>query len=165
VRAFNPNCAGCTTPETSRVYTMFFSGSRIYTCGGYWKVNGSRRSFNVSAFDPDTGALDPTFTVQDDGDTPGCAVRAGILYIGGHFNVAGAGCQPTNLDPCAIRHHVAAIDTATNTLRSWNPGANSNHGLLVIQATAKRAAFGGYMTRMGGIDQQGLAVYKAPHLP
>jgi hypothetical protein len=35
----------------------------------------------------------------------------------------------------------------------------------VIRATAKRAAFGGYMTRMGGIDQQGLAVYKAPHLP
>jgi hypothetical protein len=171
VRGFNPNiyapanCAGCTTPETSRVYTMIVSGSRVYTCGGYWKVNGSRRSFNVSAFDPDTGALDPTFTVQDDGDTPGCALRAGILYIGGHFNVAGAGCQPTNLDPCVIRHHVAAIDTATSALRSWNPGANSSHGLLVIRATAKRAAFGGYMTRMGGIDQQGLAVYKAPHLP
>jgi hypothetical protein len=63
------------------------------------------------------------------------------------------------------RHHVAAIDTETNMLRPWNPGANSNHGLLVITANAKRAAFGGYMTRMGGIDQQGVAVYRGPRLP
>ena len=171
VLGFNPNiyapanCAGCTTPETSRVYTMIVTGSRVYTCGGYWKVNGTRRSFNVSAFDPDTGALDPTFTVQDDGDTPGCVLRNGILYVGGHFNVAGPGCQPANLGPCITRHHVAAIDTEANSVRPWNPGANSIHGLLVIAANAKRAAFGGYMTRMGGIDQQSLAVYTAPHLP
>ena len=171
VLPFNPNiyapanCAGCTTPETSRVYHMIVTSSRVYTCGGYWRVNGSRRSFNVSAFNPDTGALDPSFTVQDDGDTPGCALRAGILYVGGHFNIAGPGCQPNQLDMCVTRHHVAAIDTVTNALRPWNPGANSNHGLLVIEAATQRVAFGGYMTRMGGIDQQGLAVYKAPHLP
>ena len=47
----------------------------------------------------------------------------------------------------------------------WNPGANSNHGLLVIEAGVERVAFGGYMTRMGGIDQEGLAVYRAPRLP
>ena len=58
-----------------------------------------------------------------------------------------------------------AIDTVTSTLLPWNPGANSNHGLLVIEAGVERVAFGGYMTRMGGIDQEGLAVYKAPHLP
>ena len=108
--------------------------SRVYTCGGYWRVNGSLRSFNVSAFDPDTGALDPSFTVQDDGDTPGCALRGGVLYVGGHFNFAGPDCQPNQLEPCATRHHVAAIDTVTNSLVPWNPGANSNHGLLVIEA-------------------------------
>jgi hypothetical protein len=171
VLGFNPNiyapanCAGCTTPETSRVYTMIVTGSRVYTCGGYWKVNGTRRSFNVSAFDPDTGALDPTFTVQDDGDTPGCALRSGILYVGGHFDVAGPGCQPGNLAPCVTRRHVAAIDTRTNELRTWNPGANSIHGILAVAANLKRVAFGGYMTRMGGIDQQGIAVYNAAHLP
>ena len=171
VLGFNPdiyapaNCVGCTTPETSRVYQMIVTNSRVYTCGGYWRVNGSRRSFNVSAFDPDTGAIDPSFTVQDDGDTPGCALRGGVLYVGGHFNFAGPDCQPTHLEPCAIRHHVAAIDTVTSTLLPWNPGANSNHGLLVIEAGIERVAFGGYMTRMGGIDQEGLAVYRAPHLP
>jgi hypothetical protein len=122
VLGFNPdiyapaNCVGCTTPETSRVYQMIVTNSRVYTCGGYWRVNGSRRSFNVSAFDPDTGALDPSFTVQDDGDTPGCALRGSVLYVGGHFNFAGPDCQPTHLEPCAIRHHVAAIDTVTSTL-------------------------------------------------
>ena len=128
VLPFNPNiyapanCAGCTTPETSRVYHMIVTSSRVYTCGGYWRVNGSRRSFNVSAFNPDTGALDPSFTVQDDGDTPGCALRAGILYVGGHFNIAGPGCQPNQLDMCVTRHHVAAIDTEANTRPPVEPG-------------------------------------------
>jgi hypothetical protein len=171
VLGFNPNiyaaanCVGCTTPETSRVYRMIVTPTRVYTCGGYWKVNGSLQSFNVSAFDPATGALDPSFTVQDDGDTPACALRHGVLYIGGHFNVAGAGCRPSHLEACATRHHVAAIDTASGTLLDWNPGANSTHGLLVIARAPRRVAFGGYMTKMGGIDQEGLAVYNALHLP
>jgi hypothetical protein len=39
VLPFNPNiyapanCVGCTTPETSRVYRMIVTSSRVYTCG------------------------------------------------------------------------------------------------------------------------------------
>ena len=101
--AFNPNiysaanCPSCTVTETSRVYTIIPTPTRVYTCGGYWKVNGTLRSFNVSAFNPTTGKLVTAFRGQDDGDTVGCALHAGVLYIGGHFNVAGFGCQPNAL--------------------------------------------------------------------
>ena len=32
------------------------TATRIYTCGGYWKVNGTKTSYNVSAFDPEHAA-------------------------------------------------------------------------------------------------------------
>jgi hypothetical protein len=58
---------------------------------------------------------------QDDGDTPGCTLRGGVLYVGGHFNVAGPDCQSNHMSTCSTRHHVAAFDTRHNKLLSWNP--------------------------------------------
>jgi Domain of unknown function (DUF5122) beta-propeller len=171
VLAFNPNiyapanCPTCQTVETSRVYNMIVTSTRVYTCGGYWKVNGSRQSYNVSAFNPASGALDTSFTGQDDGDTPGCALRNGILYVGGHFNVAGPGCQPSALGSCVTRHHVAAFDTLSNSLAAWNPVADSVHGLLEITASSKRVGFGGYFSHIGGAAQQGVALYQGAVLP
>ena len=164
--AFDPNiyapanCPTCTTVETSRVYHIIPTATRIYTCGGYWKVNGTQQSYNVSAFDPQTGKLVSGFNGEDDGDTPGCLVRDGVLYIGGHFNVAGFGCTPGSLGNCTTRHHVAALSAATGQVLSWNPTADSVHGLLVIVGTTD-VGFGGYMTKMGGMSAQGIALYRS----
>ena len=100
-----------------------------------------------------------TVTIQDDGDTPGCALHNGVLYFGGHFNYAGAGCQHTTAPPCLVYHHVAAADVATNTLLSWNPGANSNHGIYTVRQDATHVGFGGYQTNFGGKLQEGYATY------
>jgi hypothetical protein len=163
--AFDPNiyaaanCPTCTTVETSRVYHIIPTATRIYTCGGYWKVNGNRQSYNVSAYDPTTGKLVAGFNGEDDGDTPGCLLRDGVLFIGGHFNVAGFGCTPGSLGNCTTRHHVAALNAATGQVLSWNPSADSVHGLLVIAGTTD-VGFGGYMTKMGGASAQGIALYR-----
>jgi len=171
VLAFNPNiyananCPSCTTIETHRVYTIIPTSRRIYTCGGYWKVNGSLRSFNVSTFDPHSGRLLSALTQQDDGDTPGCTLHNGILYVGGHFNAAGPNCQPNHASTCSTRHHVAAFDTRDNKLLGWNPDANSVHGVFVVTHSRKRVAFGGFFTHFGGRAQQGIAVYPRSRLP
>jgi hypothetical protein len=171
VLAFNPNvyananCPACTTTETHRVYTIIPTSDRVYTCGGYWQVNTNRRSFNVSAFDPRRGQLLSGFTEQDDGDTPGCTLRGGVLYVGGHFNVAGPDCQPNHTSTCSTRHHVAAFDTRHNKLLSWNPDANSPHGVFVVTHGRRLVAFGGFFTRFGGRAQQGIAVYRRSSLP
>ena len=162
------NCPACPTRETSRVYTIIPDPShgRIFTCGGYWRVNGDQRSFNVSAFSAGSGRLDRRFTVQDDGDTPGCVLHKGILYFGGHFNVAGAGCQPSTVSSrCSTRHHIGAADTRTNRLLSWNPGANSAHGVYTARGSSGGVGFGGYFSRFGGRAQQGFASYRASQLP
>ena len=157
------NCPTCQTVETERVYTLIPDSTtgEVYACGGFWQVNGNKRSFNLAAFDPVTGALDPHFTVQDDGDTPGCALHAGVLYFGGHFNYVGVGCQHTTAPPCFVYHHVAAADVATNTVLSWNPGANSNHGIYTVRQDATHVGFGGYQTRFGGKQQEGYAAYSS----
>ena len=156
------NCPSCPTVETSRAYTIIPDGGRIFVCGGYWKVNGTKQRFNIGAYDATTGTVNAAFTVQDDGDTPGCALRNGVLYAGGHFNVAGAGCTPsTRTTNCTTRHHVLAADTSTNTLLPWDPSANSNHGVYTISADPGTVGFGGYFTRIGGRAQQMFAQYRS----
>ena len=171
VLAFNPdiyanaNCPSCGATETHRVYTIIPTANRVYTCGGYWQVNGTRRSFNVSAFDPRSGRLLSSLTQQDDGDTPGCTLRQGVLYAGGHFTVAGPGCEPSHTGSCSARRHVAAFDTRRNALLGWNPSANSAHGVFVVSHGRKIVAFGGFFTRFGGRNQEGIAVYRGAGLP
>jgi hypothetical protein len=171
VLRFNPdiyastNCPSCATRETHRVYTIIPTRNRIYTCGGYWQVNGNRRSFNVSAFDPRSGRLLSSLTQQDDGDTPGCTLRRGVLYAGGHFTVAGRNCQPGHTANCSPRHHVAAFDVRRDALLSWDPSANSSHGVFVVSHSRRTVAFGGFFTRFGGRSQQGIAVYRSAGLP
>jgi hypothetical protein len=169
LEAWNPNvfaaanCPTCQTVETERVYTLITDSAtnRVYACGGFWQVNGNKRSFNIAAFSPTTGALDPHFTVQDDGDTPGCALHNGVLYFGGHFNYVGVGCQHTTAPPCFVYHHVAAANVVTNKVLSWNPGANSNHGIYTVRQDATHVGFGGYQTHFGGRVQEGYATYSS----
>ena len=167
--AWNPNiyaaanCPTCPTVETSRVYTLITNpaSGRVYTCGGYWKVNGTQQSFNVSAFNITTGTLDTSFNVQDDGDTPGCTLHQGILFYGGHFNVSGPGCKPNALATCSTRHHVAAADVTTNQLLTWNPDANSDHGVYTVSNGGTTVGFGGFFTKFGGKAQASYAAYSS----
>jgi hypothetical protein len=166
VLAFNPNiyasanCPTCKTVETSRVYRIIPTATMVYTCGGYWKVNGSSQSYNVSAFNPTTGKLITSFRGENDGDSPGCTLHGTtVLYVGGHFNRAGFGCTPTALGNCSTRHHVAAFNATTGQLLSWNPSADSVHGLLAIGADPTSVGFGGYFMKMGGVATQGIALY------
>ena len=165
--AWNPNiyapanCPTCQTIETARVYTIIPNPATnaVYMCGGFWKVNGNKLAYNVGAFNPTTGALDPRFTIQNDGDTPGCAIHKNVIYFGGHFNYAGPLCQHTTTAPCQVYHHVAAANITTNTLLAWNPGANSDNGIYTIRQDTTHVGFGGYQTHFAGRQQQGYASY------
>jgi hypothetical protein len=173
VLAWNPslyapaNCPTCKTTETERAYTIIPDPTTnlVYICGGFWSVNWTSTShktaYNLGAFDPTTGALSTAFTVQDDGDTPGCAIQNGIIYFGGHFNYVGVGCQHTTSPPCYVYHHIAAADLATNTVETWNPGANSNHGIYTVSEDPTHVGFGGYQTTVAGHPQGGYASWSS----
>jgi hypothetical protein len=181
LRPWNPdiyapsNCPTCIPNETHRVYRVIITETKAYMCGGFWKVwHGQKRAFNVLVTNLTTGAPDPKFAAADDGDTTGCELRGGVLYLGGHFNYVGAACSPNpppgiNTQKCTadnstVRHHVAAVDATTGDLLAWKPSANSHNGVWAIQKGPKTVAFIGHFTRMGGVDQQGIALYSS-HLP
>ena len=129
------NCPTCHTVETSRVLTIVPNTAthEIYICGGFWRVNGTKLAYNIGAFDPTSGALDPRFTIGDDGDTLGCAIHKGVIYFGGHFNYVGPLCLHTSTAPCLLYRHVAAANIATDTLLQWNPGRQSPHGIYTVR--------------------------------
>jgi hypothetical protein len=181
LRPWNPdvyapsNCPTCVPNETHRVYRVIITDTKAYMCGGFWKVwHQQKRAFNVLVTNLTDGSPDPVFAAADDGDTTGCELRGGVLYLGGHFNYVGAACSPnppagTSTQKCTAansdtRHHVAAVDATTGHLLSWKPSANSHNGVWAIMKGPKTVAFAGHFTRFGGIDQEGIARY-ATHLP
>ena len=176
VRAWNPdiyapnNCPTCVPNETHRVYRVIITSDKAYMCGGFWKVwHEQKRAFNVLVTNLTTGAPDPVFAAADDGDTTGCELRGGVLYLGGHFSYVGAACSPNpppgthtkkcTVDNSTLRNHVAAVDATTGALLPWSPSANSNTGVWAIQKGPGTVAFMGLFTRFGGVDQQGVARY------
>jgi hypothetical protein len=181
VRPWNPdvyapkNCPTCIPNETHRVYRVIITDSKAYMCGGFWKVwHEQVQAFNVLVTNLTDGHPDPTFAAADDGDTTGCELRNGVLYLGGHFNYAGAACSPnpppgTGTQKCTdanstVRHHVAAVDSTTGALLPWTPSANSSHGVWAIWKGPKTVAFAGHFTTFGGVAQEGFARYST-HLP
>lgn len=175
--AWNPNiyaeanCPTCTTPETSRVYKLITTSSRVYMCGGFWRIkDGKDNSFNIYVTDLVTGNGVSGFHAGTDGDTPACAIYNGVLYAGGHFNWVGPICSQnpppgkftskcTEANGSTKRIHVAAFDATTGDLLDWNPTSNSSKGPWTAEATAGALAWGGHFTRFGKIAQQGIAKY------
>ncbi len=178
VRSWNPdvyaptNCSTCQPNETHRVYRVIITDNRAYMCGGFWKVwHQQKRAFNVLVTNLTDGHPDPVFAAADDGDTTGCELRGEVLYLGGHFNYVGAACSPNppngtstqkcNADNATVRHHVAAVDAKTGRLLPWRPSANSNHGVWAIQKGPRTVVLAGHFTRVGGVDQEGIARFSS----
>jgi hypothetical protein len=174
---WNPNifakkqCSTCTPLETHRVYTIIPTPHRVYMCGGFWKAWGTRvTSFNVLATNTSTGKPLAGFGIGTNGDTPGCALRGNTLYLGGHFTYggricsqrppAGKGARSCNASNATRRLHVMAVNVKTNKILSFNPTPNTASGVWVVASGRPGVTFGGYFTRFGGQDHEGIARYR-----
>lgn len=106
--------------------------------------------------------------IQTDGGVQSAALIGDTLYGGGHFDnvcvgntTAGNGsgdgfeCEQ-NL---ATRHKLVALDVSAGALDPWNPGANSNLGVFALEVSGSRMFAGGDFTKVGGVNQQSLAVF------
>jgi hypothetical protein len=85
--------------------------SRVYAGGSFSSIGGTTRN-NLAAFDASTGALDPTFNPNLDGQIEGMSLNGGMLYVTGYFSSANV----------AGRDNLAAFNTSDGLLTSWNPG-------------------------------------------
>jgi hypothetical protein len=136
------------------VYVIVPYGDHIYICGDFHYVNGKVAS-NVASTYASNGASDTAFHGDTDGGTPACAISGGLLYLGGHFLLVDG----------VARTHIAAITVTTGALDSWNPSANSARGLHDYATYGSGSSFklaaGGDFTKIGGVYQEGFALFKA----
>lgn len=77
------------------------------------------------------------------------AKAGNILYIGGTYAQVNG----------TARQNIAAIDLTTNTLTSWNPGANSS--VFTIKVSGSTVYLGGSFTTAGGVSRNRIAAIDA----
>lgn len=122
-------------------------------------IGGAGNGGHIAAFTAVSGAR--RWSVETDGDVQGVAVRAGVVYAGGHFNNAckgnlGTGNPLVCTTPIA-RRHLLAVSAANGALTTWNPDLNSISGVFAVSATAQQVVAGGVFTKVHGKLQQGIA--------
>lgn len=159
LHAWDPNAySASASTQPSIVDTIVPVGDRVVVCGD-WKTVHGQISTNVGLTTAAAGTPVPGWRVTTDGGTPSCAVREGVLYLGGHFHRVGTTAEATDgID----RLHLAAIELATAAVLPWNPGADSPLGVYAMQVDDSGLRTGGDFANTGGTAQQGLAFYPYP---
>lgn len=141
-RAQFPTVAGivfATVPDGAGGY---YVGGRFTTVGGLPRQNVA----HVLA----SGAVDPAFVANADGDVLALVLNNGRLYIGGEFLHIGA----------SIRRRLASVNAVNGALgQVFNPGADKSVQDLAI--SGNRLFVGGQFTGIAGNSRSGLAVMDA----
>ena len=109
------------------------SGRRRRLCRR-WVVGVQGKDHNyLCQVDASTGLVttwNPATTVDQAGGVNSIVVSGGTLYVSGRFTGFGT----------TARNNIAAIDIATATATSWNPGANALGRVLVLRGGTLYAA-------------------------
>ncbi|GAB1694153.1 hypothetical protein [Krasilnikovia sp. M28-CT-15] len=107
----------------------------------------------VAAYRPDGGFLWSSVT---DGDVQAMTYLRGVVYAGGHWDVACPKPSATAISwcPATLRSQpkLVALDAATGFLQDWNPRSNGKWGVLTMDANALLGsiAVGGEFTAFAG---------------
>jgi PKD repeat protein len=88
-----------------------------------------------------------------DGDFQAVAVSDDSVYFGGHFGSIEGSARP----------RIAAFNSATGTLRGWNPGMNSGLGVWALRYDQNRLLVGGDFSRINGTTQPHFAMLREPN--
>ncbi len=75
----------------------------------------------------------------------------GTLYIGGYFTTIGG----------QTRNNIAAIDSATGAVKSWNPDSNGTVNALSLSPDGKTVYAAGWFVGMGGQERNRIAAISA----
>jgi PKD repeat protein len=87
------------------------------------------------------------------GDFQAVAVSDDSVYFGGHFGSIEGSTRP----------RIAAFNSATGTLRGWNPGMNSGLGVWALRYDQNRLLVGGDFSTVNGTTQPHFAMLREPN--
>jgi hypothetical protein len=90
-----------------------------------------------------------------DGDVQASVATDTLIYVGGHFdNVSIAGTSLLD-----VRHHAAALDTATGATDPWNPTENSAFGVYAMAWAPGHVGIGGDFTKIQNLAHEGVGQF------
>jgi hypothetical protein len=146
VISFSPEIGG-----TDQVHALYASGNILYVGGSFTFVGGgpsAQQRHKLLSYDLTTNEItdfDPDFGTYY-GDAVYAITKFGNnLYVGGTFSsVNGVG-----------RNNLAAIDSLTGVVDSFNPNINSIVYSMALLDT--NLYIGGYFTTVGGVNRNSLA--------
>jgi trimeric autotransporter adhesin len=139
---WNPNAGGT-------VSALAVSGSTLYAGGQFTNMGSGTGRKYLAAFDTTTGAL-TDWNPSAGSQVSTLAVSGSTLYVGGQFTTMGYA------PPYTTRNRLAAFDTTTGTLTSWDPNA-SNNTVNTLAVSGSTVYAGGTFTTVGGVAHNRLA--------
>jgi hypothetical protein len=121
-------------------------------------IAGAGGGGNFANLNPTTGAI--AWQGGTDGNVQAIAVLDGEVYVGGHYlNYCGPQGGQHTCTTSTQRLKLLAVDEATGALTPWNPHANSALGIFALAGSGTSLAAGGDFTKIGGVSQQGYALF------
>lgn len=144
--------AGFTASAGATVRAVLASGSSLYVAGDFSSVNSSTRS-RVARISATSGAVDGGFTGGTSGTVNALALSpdGSTLYAGGTFSSASS----------QGRSDLAAWDTTSGSLTSWNPGADAAVQALAVDPSSGTVYAGGLFGNVNGAVRGRLAAVDA----
>jgi len=137
-----------------RVLAIQPVGDRVFVAGTFSSiVDPSGRSYpaqNLAVFSATTGAADLSFAGGTNNTVTSLATDGSTLYLGGTFGTVNG----------QARKGLAALDTATGALRSWNPSVAGTGQVDAVAWSSGSVYAGGNFTSVsggGGTSQADLA--------
>jgi hypothetical protein len=148
VTAADPNANGA-------VQSLAVFGNTVYMGGAFTTLtppNGDPPSLRsgIAALNATTGA--PTSW------NPGADLPVQALAVSPDGNTVYAGGDFTHIGLGASRNHLAALDAATGSATSWDPGADGT--VSALATTSNKVYVGGSFTTIGGAPRSNLAFLK-----
>jgi trimeric autotransporter adhesin len=128
------------------------AGSQVFVTVAGLSTSGGNR---LVAFAAASGAKQWEGTA--DGDVVALAVDGSTVYAGGHFDIISG----SNIAGDNIRHHLAAFDAATGSLKAWAPTVSGPHGVWALWASGGTVIAGGDFQVVAGTVSAGLARFPA----
>ena len=141
--SWDPNANGT-------VYTLTVSGSTIYVGGTFGTIGGQTRN-KIAALDANTNTNNALswYPAVTSGWVNSIVLDGSLAYVGGTFTSIGG----------QARNRLAAVNTSTGVVTSWNPDADYDVNKLIVSGT--NIYVGGQFTTIGGLSKKGFAVLDA----
>ncbi len=140
--SFNPGA-------TNNIFALTVQSDGRILVGGYFTMlggggTGTIARNRIGRLNAD-GSVDTSFDPGADSLIHGIAVQVdGKILVGGYFTTLGGGGSGTT-----VRNHIGRLNSNGSLDTSFNPGANADVGVLVLQADGK-ILVGGDFTMLGG---------------